>query len=150
MKKHNYPAMQAVLDMSAPFESKDAGIYLNEGQPQIIEDALASKDQQIVDLTQSEKDAKDALVLETKKITDAATANQTLIDGVNAALELTGDNKVTTVKDALQAQADKIAVLNKAPGATHSGKPAANPDDEIPTHGVTDFASSIYEPLQNN
>ena len=130
--------------------SGDVNIELSYGTfDDFIEAALADKDQKIVDLKQSEKEAKDALEAAKQQKTDATTANQTLIDSVNAELELTGDKKATTVKEALQAQADRIAFLNKAPGATHSGKPGEDPNDVAPDHGVVDFAESIYGPLQN-
>lgn len=151
MKKHQLPAIQAVLNMGeTPFESNDEGIYLNEGQPQEIEAALIDKEAKINSLQTTVDNNATA---ESDRLAAAqiqATANQTIVDAVNAELELKGDDKATTLKEAIAAQTKKIQDLNGNPGAQHSGGNPADPDDDAPDHGIVDFSSPVYAPLRKN
>jgi len=129
--------IQAVLSLDAPLAATENGSYLNDEQLNTIEDALSNNAATL-------QTANDATATANQTVTDMETANTTIVNSVNAQLNLKGDAKAANVTDAVTALNNHIETLGEQPGETHTKIKENNPDDEKP-HAYMNFDTPFYK-----
>jgi len=152
MKKPNsYPKLEATLGLSEPLASTEDGSFLMEGQKAAIETKLADAANQVTAANDAKTVAETALATEketAKTALDAANAATDVVAGsLKAAAVLAG---VTVAENATPEEINtalvaQINVLNKKPGAGHTGN-ASNDKDPSP-HPYVDYNNSIYSQI---
>ena len=131
----NRENLQAVLGLDAPLAATEEGSYLNDAQLTTIEDTMANHATAL-------QTANDAVATAEEETTGLQTTNTSIVNQVNTALELTGENAVTNVTDAVAALNAHIAELGEQPGETHT-KTKKKEDVDNP-HANMDFDTPFY------
>jgi hypothetical protein len=152
-KPNSYPNLEATLGITEPLASTDDGSFLNEGQKKQIDDQLKASAADVSAANDAKATAEAAVVTEkatAKTASDAAAVTATAATTqLRAAATLAGveglaeDATPEAINTALVAQ---INVLNKKPGAGHTGS-AAKDEDPSP-HAYVDFNNSIYSQIK--
>lgn len=145
MKNKTYLKIQNALDMEAPFEATDEGVFLNEGQLDTLETKFIDLAADIKEATDEQKAAADKIAAMQKASDEAATEEQNFLDAVNEFLNLEADAATAEISEVLNAFKKHVELINDQPGDAHTtvnpqGEPAAN------KHEYIDFTSPLYQP----
>ena len=145
-KPKSYPMLEKALGLEEPLATSDNGSYLNEEQKAALDAWLKN----VQDNEQTAKDALTTAEANHKTALDAEKANTTTVakalkDAATLAgvEDLADDADSAAVASALTAQ---LKVLNKKPGAEHTG--AGSEDPNSGDHAYLDFNSSIYSDIK--
>lgn len=137
----NRENLQAVLGIDAPLAATEEGSYLNDEQLNDIETAFSTHETAL-------QTAQDATQLANTTVDALNATNETLVAQVNTALELTGDNAVTNITDAVAALNAHIATLGNQPGETHTK--TGKEDEAGAAYPNMDFNTPFYNNIKKH
>lgn len=133
----SYPQIEASIGKTFGAGEASNGILLTETEADAVEKVISDKESEITTALTAKTTAETALqAAENKEVG--------IVAKVNDVLELTGDNKVTSVEDAVTALIQKNEELGAAPGADHTNL-GSKSEDESSMPSYVDTECSIYK-----